>query len=129
VAKALSCLLPALLLAAPCSARAQTVPATLAMRPADLGQLLIHDYPPKAARARLEGDTRMECQASATGVLSGCTVFYETPAGFGFAEAAIRAAPHIRMTPATEAGRPVASTVRIPIQWRLAPLAAPAPGR
>ena len=55
---------------------------------------------------------------AANGQLTGCTVSGETPTGYGFAAAALKASRIFRMTPRTEDGEPVeGGVVHIPMRF------------
>jgi TonB family protein len=71
---------------------------------------------PKAAHGR-PGSAQIDCVITPQGGLSDCVVEVETPAGAGFGQAAIRLSTQFLMRPATLKGAPVASEVRIPINW------------
>lgn len=65
--------------------------------------------PPEARRARRPGRVSMNCVIRIDQQLDDCRVVSETPEGFGFAEAGLRAASYFRYRPPmTAAGVPIA---------------------
>lgn len=73
---------------------------------------------PKAAMAlNIGGSAILRCEVTTQGALEGCVVESETPAGMGFGAAALVLAPTFAMKPAMQDGKPVRSTVGIPIKW------------
>jgi protein TonB len=85
-------------------------------------------YPERAQRMGVEGVVAIRCVVMTTGMLSSCVIVHESPVGFGFGDATIRASHRWRMKPAIRDGVPVEGAVTIPIRWRLGhdkPTAAP----
>jgi len=77
-------------------------------------------YPEKAQRAGVEGAATISCIVNASGLLHDCTVVEETPADYGFGEAAIKMSVLFRMRPLTKSGQKVdGGTVRLPIRFAL----------
>jgi TonB family protein len=78
---------------------------------------------PDAARAKgLGGDSTIQCSVTKDGRLANCVIVLETPAGFGFGRATLKAAQFFKMQALTRDGRSVeGGTVLIPLKWRLAP--------
>ncbi len=76
-------------------------------------------WPMGAWRKSLSGSAKISCQVSVHGALMGCTVASETPAGEGFGAAAIALTPQFLMKPATRDGRPIVSTVNIPVNFKM----------
>jgi periplasmic protein TonB len=73
-------------------------------------------YPPGAMENEIGGKVVLSCGVTATGAMTGCQVLSETPAGRGFAQAALKLAAFFRMSPRTENGKPVdGALVRIPL--------------
>lgn len=84
------------------------------------GAALIHMYPREAMAQGIEGQATIECDVLNDGRLHGCVIVNETPAGYGFGEATLRAAILFRMSPQTRDGVAVGGArVRIPLSWRL----------
>lgn len=77
-------------------------------------------YPSAARAAGMSGRATIECSVLPDGRLSDCVVVSETPEGYGFGEATVRAATKLRMRPRTVDGKPVAvARVRIPLTWAI----------
>lgn len=77
-------------------------------------------YPERAQRLAVEGAATISCVVDASGRLQDCRVLDETPAGYGFGEAALRMKVLFRMKPLTRGGQPVdGGVVRVPIRFRL----------
>ena len=83
-------------------------------RPRDLSRF----YPARARSAGIEGEVVLDCAVSAQGALN-CAVARETPAGWGFGEAAQRIAREHRMVPASRAGQPVEARYRMRLPFQL----------
>lgn len=78
-------------------------------------------YPEIAARQGIGGLAILACAVTATGGVTGCDVVSESPAGKGFAKAALSLTRFFRMKPRFENGQPVGGgTVRIPIRFTVA---------
>ncbi len=77
-------------------------------------------FPDRAQRLEKSGSTTMTCTVRANGMLTACAIVNEDPSGYGFGEAALKAASRFKMRPATADGRPVeGAKVTIPIRWTL----------
>jgi protein TonB len=84
-------------------------------------------YPRDALNAGLSGRVILMCKTTEAGLLAECSTRGETPAGNGFAEAALKLAPKFKIRPTTAEGLSVRTgQVNIPIVFN-APLAAPSP--
>jgi protein TonB len=83
-------------------------------RPRDLQR-----YYPRTAMARgMEGDVVLDCAVATTGNLN-CAVLSETPANWGFGEAARRIAAEHRMEPARQNGTAVEGRYRMRVPFRI----------
>ena len=76
-------------------------------------------YPKAARRAEVEGRVTVRCALDAEGTPQDCRTISETPAGHGFGAAAVKVANLCEFLPARSDGKAVASTVRIPISFRI----------
>ena len=77
-------------------------------------------YPDRAQRLEREGRAVIECQVTASGTLTSCSILSENPPDMGFGDATLRASKYFKMRPQTKDGTPVSGgTVRIPLVWRL----------
>lgn len=83
-------------------------------RPRDLARY----YPRRAIPRGVEGEVMLDCLVSTAGALR-CAVASETPANWGFGEAALRIARDHRMVPATRAGEPVEGRYRMRVPFEL----------
>jgi len=78
-------------------------------------------YPPAARATSVSGRAVMQCDVSIKGLLRNCVVVEETPAGFGFGQAALGLAPKFRMNPMTIDGKPTdTGHIRIPLEFKVA---------
>jgi TonB family protein len=81
---------------------------------------------PKTANGVNEVRVAMVCTVGADGVLSGCAVDREEPAGQGYGQGALALAPKFRVGPWSQDGQPTAGAkVRVPIRYQLTQVAAP----
>jgi protein TonB len=83
-------------------------------RPSDLQRY----YPRRALTVGVEGEVMLDCLVRVDGSLI-CAVASETPAGWGFADAAQRIASAHRMAPATRNGVPVEGRYRMRVPFRV----------
>lgn len=83
-------------------------------RPRDLSRY----YPVRARNLGMEGQVVLDCLVSTAGALD-CAVMQETPAGWGFGEAAQRIAREHRMAPALREGQPVQARYRMRVPFEL----------
>lgn len=81
-------------------------------------------YPPQAADADVQAGLGVaDCLVGPEGALTDCRVGRASPEGFGFGEAAVRVVSVMHMDIWTPEGRPTAGArVKVPVQFRLAPL-------
>ena len=83
------------------------------------GDELVALWPPAALARGIGGKAIIVCIVSISGSVGGCVMDSETPAGYGFGAAALSLAPYFQMSPATQAGVPVAGgVVKIPIVFQ-----------
>lgn len=62
----------------------------------------------------------IRCTVAEAGMLTGCDIVSESPAGYEFGQAALDLAPRFRMRTATTGGRSTAgAVVMVPIVFRL----------
>lgn len=75
-------------------------------------------FPERALQRGESGRVVLDCVVAADGRV-GCNVLEESPAGWGFGDASLRAAQHFRVAPATTDGRPTSGgRLRVPMTWR-----------
>jgi protein TonB len=92
----------------PVRARWVRMPTNLEMKP----------YWPEAARAaKLSGKAILECVVPKIGPPKSCRAIAETPAGSGFAQAAVRMSPIFRIVPVTRAGRVEDMPIIVPVAF------------
>lgn len=79
----------------------------------------LEDYYPRRALLRgVEGQVMLDCLVTTSGTLS-CAVVSETPANWGFAEAALRISRDYRMVPAERDGVPIEGRYRMVAPFRI----------
>ncbi|HWA00122.1 MAG TPA: TonB family protein [Caulobacterales bacterium] len=83
-------------------------------RPSNLARY----YPARAVARNIEGAVTLDCAVRTTGALE-CWVVSETPAGWGFAEAALRMSRDYAMVPAMRDGAPVEGRYRLRVPFAL----------
>ncbi|HYD89151.1 MAG TPA: TonB family protein [Vitreimonas sp.] len=83
-------------------------------RPRDLARY----YPTRALERGVEGSVTLNCLVDTGGALH-CDVVSETPANWGFAQAALRISRDYQMVPATRDGTAIAARHRMVIPFRL----------
>lgn len=82
----------------------------------------IRYYPPRAWEENVGGQVTLDCIVNADGRLS-CAITAEEPTGYGFGEATLRVARHIRVALETADGQPTpGSRVGRTVRWRTEPL-------
>jgi protein TonB len=66
------------------------------------------------------GSAKIYCVVTASGTLSECTVASESPADFGFGDAALKMSKLFKMKPQTQDGQPVGGAhINIPIRFQV----------
>lgn len=75
-------------------------------------------WPKDALTKGVSGRAVMDCEVEPQGTLERCKVISEEPAGQGFGTSALLLAPSFEMKPAKRDGKPIRSTVRIPINFK-----------
>lgn len=76
-------------------------------------------YPRAAWRKNVEGRAVLQCRVGVDTRLYGCVVLEESPAGYGFGDAALAISGEMRMSPRTVDGKPEAGAqVRVPIVFK-----------
>lgn len=83
-------------------------------RPSDLGRY----YPERAIQRGVEGEVLLDCLVGTSGLLN-CSVSQETPASWGFGEAALRISRDYQMAPATRNGVPVEGRYRMRVPFEM----------
>jgi TonB family protein len=71
------------------------------------GPAVRNAYPPKALADQKDGSAVLHCRVSLSGTLVDCTADQDTPADYGFGDAALKLAPAFKLLPQTENGKPV----------------------
>ena len=118
-------ILPAMAgLAVASGVQAQTTPPhspSPSPSPGDAASMPLSFYPARAQRMEVDGDTVLDCNVTDEGRLDDCRLVSETPAGYGFGEAALKVSRIWRMKPASDAaGNPVpGGRITIPLKWRV----------
>ncbi len=99
-----------------CPAAALPSPAQASTSHDDFTDRLARYYPERAQRMEVEGSAEVECQVSDSLALGQCRPLTETPAGYGFGEAAVRMlqSGHLKLSP-----KPGEKTFRTRIRFRL----------
>jgi len=113
---------PALFLAVVCLAFAATKAAPAVdtnpdwlQRPDD--RALANAWPKQAPSNGAGGHVKLQCIVLTGGDLGDCKVLEEAPEGEGFGSAALNLASTFKMKPATHDGRPVESSIIIPVAF------------
>jgi TonB family protein len=81
------------------------------------GEAISRVYPDAAMRQGEGGKVVLGCTVAVSGLLGDCAVVSEDPPGFGFGKAALSLTAEMTMNPAKVRGRPIESTVRIPLSF------------
>ncbi len=95
-----------------------TAPATTAPAWATLPR---PSFPRAASHARIRAaSVHLSCTITMEGRITACSLIDETPPGYGFGEAALKAMRVASMTPATLDGHAVEQVAVFPITFRIA---------
>jgi periplasmic protein TonB len=78
---------------------------------------IMREYPPDALARGVSGSATVQCEVTASGVLDHCLVQEESPAGYGFGDAAIQVAFAHHVRPDAEGRFPVGRRVGVPIEF------------
>ena len=113
----------ALLAGAPISAAAQAADSPASPSPwrraPDPDDIALY-YPDRAADAEVTGAAMVRCRVGPAGEAADCAILSETPSGYGFGEATIRALRRARFRTTDDAGQSmVGRAYRIPMRWEL----------
>jgi len=76
-------------------------------------------WPVRAWAAGIGGRADLDCLVTVSGGLFDCVALNETPAGQGFADAALVMTPQFNMRPAQRGGAAVVSDIIIPIRFKM----------
>ncbi len=77
-------------------------------------------YPDRALRMEKAGSAILACRVTGAGAVVGCQLASETPASYGFGEAALKLAPYFQLSPPMRDGRPIEGAgIQIPIRFSL----------
>lgn len=94
--------------------------ATLQWQERPTAQHFARYFPPRALEASVSGAAMLSCLVNAHRELE-CVVESETPAGYGFGEAALRLSENFRLAPQTAYGQDtIGGRVRVPIRMNVA---------
>lgn len=96
----------------------RTLPAS---RQPPSGTALANAYPERAILDDVAGEATLDCLVQPNGVLEGCRIVRETPAGYGFGEAALTLVPEMRMRPWTVDGAPYADRAEVTVPFAVPP--------
>lgn len=77
------------------------------------------DYPMRAQNNEVQGSATVRCQVESDGRLTACEAISESPQGYGFADAAMRAARRGRVDTVSLENQPSGRTVTFRIDFRL----------
>lgn len=80
---------------------------------------LLAVWPKEAWKRGQDGKATISCEITTQGALRNCEVVSESPAGAGFGAAALTLSSQFLMKPAIKDGKPVASGVRIPLNFEM----------
>jgi len=90
----------------------------VAWKSAPDADLLQSVYPQEALDRSVEGSVRLDCRVTSTGKTRDCAILSESPADYGFGQAALSLADSFEFYPARTDGTPVETAhVRIPVTF------------
>lgn len=92
-------------------------PAAMLRRPS--AEDVMRWYPPSARAERVEGRATMRCRIDVAGAMRDCAILSETPAGYGFGEAALRLSHTFKLVVTGAAPSPEGRSITIPIAFQL----------
>lgn len=85
------------------------------------GDQLARLYPKRAATRGIGGSATLDCRVTVTGSVNACVVLRESPAGYGFGEAALASSRYFKLNPRTVDGQVIeGAKVQIPMGFNLA---------
>lgn len=80
----------------------------------------MHYYPDRASRTGVTGLAVMRCEVTAAGTLRNCAVIGESPADYGFGDAALKLSALFITDPAIAGGESLeGATAKVPIHFTL----------
>lgn len=79
--------------------------------------MIVGAIPADAADRQISGKAILGCTVNVEGRMVGCTILSESPKDMGFGRAALSLTPQFLMRPAMQDGKPVPTTVTIPITF------------
>lgn len=82
------------------------------------GQAIADQYPGAAEMLRITGEVTLDCTLTIESRVKDCKVIKESPAGWGFGEAALRLTSLFKLRPQLVDGAPTEGQVKIPIRFQ-----------
>lgn len=80
----------------------------------------VHTFPALATKSGIrKGTATITCHVTVRGVLQACAVASETPAGYGFGDAALKIAKRFKFQPPLKDGHPIEGTITVPLNWNV----------
>jgi TonB family protein len=84
---------------------AQEAPGLISVTKVNSAEELAALTPPRAVAEKVTGEVGLKCAITAAGKFADCVVTAESPLGYGFGDAAIKAASNERVKPVDDLGR------------------------